>query len=44
MQSICNDRIYPYIYKFGKGYGKNNEPYLAYALTTIICFCIIMIG
>ncbi|XP_042225259.1 bumetanide-sensitive sodium-(potassium)-chloride cotransporter-like isoform X3 [Homarus americanus] len=35
-QALCKDRLYPYIQVFGKGYGRNDEPYLGYVLAFII--------
>ncbi|XP_030609080.1 solute carrier family 12 member 3-like [Archocentrus centrarchus] len=43
-QRLCTDKIYPYIGFFGKGYGKNNEPYRAYILCYVIAVCIILIA
>lgn len=43
-QALCRDRLFPYIHVFAKGYGKNEEPLRAYALTFVIAFGFIMIG
>uniref|UniRef100_A0A8C4QU71 Solute carrier family 12 member 3 n=1 Tax=Eptatretus burgeri TaxID=7764 RepID=A0A8C4QU71_EPTBU len=43
-QCLCNDKIYPLIGFFGKGYGKNNEPFRAYILTFIIAVAFILIA
>uniref|UniRef100_UPI00358EEB93 solute carrier family 12 member 3-like n=1 Tax=Myxine glutinosa TaxID=7769 RepID=UPI00358EEB93 len=43
-QCLCNDNIYPLIGFFGKGYGKNNEPFRAYILAFIIALAFILIG
>uniref|UniRef100_A0A1B6CXS0 SLC12A transporter C-terminal domain-containing protein n=1 Tax=Clastoptera arizonana TaxID=38151 RepID=A0A1B6CXS0_9HEMI len=43
-QALCNDRLYPYIEYFGKGYGKNNEPVRGYVLTFFIAIVFILIG
>ncbi|XP_076849761.1 solute carrier family 12 member 3 [Brachyhypopomus gauderio] len=43
-QCLCKDKLYPGIGFFGKGYGKNNEPYRAYLLTYIIAVCFILIA
>uniref|UniRef100_A0A4W4HG83 Solute carrier family 12 member 3 n=1 Tax=Electrophorus electricus TaxID=8005 RepID=A0A4W4HG83_ELEEL len=43
-QCLCKDRLYPGIGFFGKGYGKNDEPYRAYLLTYIIAVCFILIA
>uniref|UniRef100_A0A3B5LDV6 Solute carrier family 12 member 10, tandem duplicate 1 n=1 Tax=Xiphophorus couchianus TaxID=32473 RepID=A0A3B5LDV6_9TELE len=43
-QCLCKDQIYPYIIFFGKGYGKNNEPYRAYVLCFLIATAVILIA
>ncbi|XP_067117756.1 solute carrier family 12 member 10, tandem duplicate 1 [Osmerus mordax] len=43
-QCLCRDNIYPYIGFFGKGYGKNDEPYRAYLLCYIIAVAFISIA
>lgn len=43
-QALCNDKLYPYIEYFGKGYGKNNEPVRGYVLTFLISIVFIQIG
>lgn len=43
-QALCNDKLYPYIEYFGKGYGKNNEPVRGYVLTFFISIVFIQIG
>uniref|UniRef100_A0A8C9U7W9 Solute carrier family 12 member 3 n=1 Tax=Scleropages formosus TaxID=113540 RepID=A0A8C9U7W9_SCLFO len=43
-QCLCRDNIYPYIGFFGKGYGKNQEPFRAYVLTYFIAVAFILIG
>uniref|UniRef100_T1JEV4 Bumetanide-sensitive sodium-(Potassium)-chloride cotransporter n=1 Tax=Strigamia maritima TaxID=126957 RepID=T1JEV4_STRMM len=43
-QALCKDKLYPYIHVFAKGYGKNNEPYRAYALCFIIALGFILIA
>ncbi|XP_066541876.1 solute carrier family 12 member 3 [Hoplias malabaricus] len=43
-QCLCKDMLYPVIGFFGKGYGKNDEPYRAYLLTYIIAVCFILIA
>lgn len=35
-QALCNDEIYPKIKWFGKGFGKNNDPWRGYVLTFFI--------
>jgi len=43
-QALCNDKIYPYIDYFGKGYGKNNEPFRGYCLAFLIALACVLIG
>jgi solute carrier family 12 sodium/potassium/chloride transporter 2 len=43
-QALCNDKIFPYLHVFGKGYGKNQEPLRAYALAFAIALACILIG
>lgn len=43
-QCLCKDNIYPYIGFFGKGFGKNDEPYYAYVLAYFIALAFILIG
>ncbi|WKY10102.1 hypothetical protein Q1695_002448 [Nippostrongylus brasiliensis] len=43
-QAVCKDRLFPKIGYFAKGYGKNEEPRRAYALTFIIAMAMIAIG
>ncbi|XP_075998050.1 solute carrier family 12 member 3 [Genypterus blacodes] len=43
-QCLCEDKLYPLIGFFGKGYGKNNEPLRGYILTYIIAICFILIA
>ncbi|XP_078792451.1 solute carrier family 12 member 10, tandem duplicate 1 isoform X1 [Oryzias latipes] len=43
-QCLCNDKIYPYIIFFAKGYGKNNEPLRAYVLCYLIAVAFILIA
>ncbi|XP_054285767.1 solute carrier family 12 member 1-like [Macrosteles quadrilineatus] len=43
-QALCNDKLYPYIEFFGKGYGRNNEPVRGYVLTFFIAIIFILIG
>ena len=43
-QALCNDKLFPYIHVFGKGYGKANEPRRAYFLTYLIAVSCILIG
>ncbi|XP_064618818.1 solute carrier family 12 member 3-like [Lineus longissimus] len=43
-QAVCKDKIFPKIHVFAKGYGKNEEPRRAYALTFFIALVFIAIG
>ncbi|XP_046634387.1 bumetanide-sensitive sodium-(potassium)-chloride cotransporter-like isoform X2 [Daphnia pulicaria] len=43
-QALCNDKIFPYLHFFGKGYGKNQEPLRAYALAFAIALACILIA
>uniref|UniRef100_A0A8C6SJ46 Solute carrier family 12 member 3 n=1 Tax=Neogobius melanostomus TaxID=47308 RepID=A0A8C6SJ46_9GOBI len=43
-QCLCKDKIYPYIFFFAKGYGKNDEPLRAYVLCFIIAVAFIVIA
>ncbi|XP_026288084.1 bumetanide-sensitive sodium-(potassium)-chloride cotransporter isoform X1 [Frankliniella occidentalis] len=43
-QALCKDRLYPYIFWFSKGYGKNQEPVRGYVLTFFIAIAFILIG
>lgn len=43
-QALCQDKLYPHIEWFGKGYGKNNEPIRGYILTFVIAVGFILIG
>lgn len=43
-QALCNDKLYPYLEFFGKGYGKNNEPVRGYVLTFFVALGFILIG
>ncbi|VDO18867.1 unnamed protein product [Heligmosomoides polygyrus] len=42
--AVCKDHLFPKIGYFAKGYGKNEEPRRAYALTFIIAMAMIGIG
>lgn len=44
LQALCQDRLFPYLHVFAKGYGKNQEPLRAYALTFIIALGCVLIG
>lgn len=44
LQALCRDRLFPYLHVFGKGYGKNDEPLRAYALTFVIALACVLIG
>ncbi|KAI8434431.1 hypothetical protein MSG28_012465 [Choristoneura fumiferana] len=43
-QALCQDKLYPYLEFFAKGYGKNNEPVRGYVLTFIIAAAFILMG
>uniref|UniRef100_A0AAQ5Y3Z5 Solute carrier family 12 member 3 n=1 Tax=Amphiprion ocellaris TaxID=80972 RepID=A0AAQ5Y3Z5_AMPOC len=44
LQCLCQDKLYPLIGFFGKGYGKNQEPIRGYLLAYIIAVCFILIA
>ncbi|XP_055351992.1 solute carrier family 12 member 2-like isoform X2 [Paramacrobiotus metropolitanus] len=41
-QAVCRDKILPGFKFFAKGYGRNDEPYRAYALGTVIAVAFLM--
>ncbi|CAH2048981.1 unnamed protein product, partial [Iphiclides podalirius] len=43
-QALCQDKLYPYLDFFAKGYGSNNEPVRGYVLAFIIAVAFILIG
>ncbi|ODM98382.1 Bumetanide-sensitive sodium-(potassium)-chloride cotransporter [Orchesella cincta] len=43
-QALCNDKLYPGLEFFGKGYGKNNEPVRGYVLTFFVALAFILIA
>ncbi|XP_028166446.1 bumetanide-sensitive sodium-(potassium)-chloride cotransporter-like [Ostrinia furnacalis] len=43
-QALCQDKLYPYLEFFAKGYGANNEPVRGYALTFLIATAFILMG
>ncbi|XP_037292359.1 bumetanide-sensitive sodium-(potassium)-chloride cotransporter isoform X2 [Manduca sexta] len=43
-QALCQDKLYPYLEFFAKGYGHNNEPVRGYVLTFIIATAFILMG
>lgn len=43
-QALCQDKLYPYLEFFAKGYGKNKEPVRGYVLTFIIATAFILMG
>ncbi|KAJ8714745.1 hypothetical protein PYW07_002970 [Mythimna separata] len=43
-QALCQDKLYPYLIFFAKGYGPNNEPVRGYVLTFVIAVAFILIG
>lgn len=44
IQALGVDRIFPGVYFFSKGYGKNNEPYRGYVLTFIVSVTFLLIA
>ncbi|XP_047532187.1 bumetanide-sensitive sodium-(potassium)-chloride cotransporter isoform X1 [Vanessa atalanta] len=43
-QALCQDKLYPCLDFFAKGYGPNNEPVRGYALTFVIAVSFILMG
>ncbi|KAM3960424.1 sodium chloride cotransporter 69 [Aphomia sociella] len=43
-QALCQDKLYPYLDMFAKGYGANNEPVRGYVLTFLIATAFILMG
>ncbi|XP_013170024.1 PREDICTED: bumetanide-sensitive sodium-(potassium)-chloride cotransporter isoform X3 [Papilio xuthus] len=43
-QALCQDKLYPYLEFFAKGYGANNEPVRGYVLTFVIAVAFILMG
>ncbi|CAH1637162.1 unnamed protein product [Spodoptera littoralis] len=43
-QALCQDKLYPYLEFFAKGYGPNNEPVRGYVLTFVIAVAFILMG
>lgn len=43
-QALCQDKLFPGLIFFAKGYGKNQEPLRGYALTFVIALGCILIG
>jgi solute carrier family 12 sodium/potassium/chloride transporter 2 len=43
-QALCQDRLFPHLQYFAKGYGKSQEPLRAYILTFIIALACVLIG
>jgi hypothetical protein len=41
---VCNDEVFPYIKRFGKGFGRNNDPRVASIFVFVIAFSVLMIG
>lgn len=41
---MCEDKIFPFIHFFAKGYGKGNDPKRGYILTFVISLLFILIG
>ncbi|XP_021955574.1 bumetanide-sensitive sodium-(potassium)-chloride cotransporter [Folsomia candida] len=44
MQALCKDKVYPYLTKFGIGYGKTDDPYWSYAVGFLIAVIFILIA
>ncbi|XP_043284241.1 bumetanide-sensitive sodium-(potassium)-chloride cotransporter isoform X2 [Venturia canescens] len=44
IQALGQDRIYPGLIYFSKGYGKNNEPYRGYVLTFFVAAVFLLIA
>ena len=44
LQAICRDRLFPYINRFGRGHGVNDEPRQALFLALLIAIGMILIG
>ena len=44
IQALGQDRIYPGLIFFSKGYGKNREPYRGYVLTFFVAAIFLLIG
>ncbi|XP_032514498.1 bumetanide-sensitive sodium-(potassium)-chloride cotransporter [Danaus plexippus] len=43
-QALCQDKLYPWLEFFAKGYGANNEPVRGYVLTFVIAVAFILMG
>uniref|UniRef100_A0AC35TQF4 Solute carrier family 12 member 1 n=1 Tax=Rhabditophanes sp. KR3021 TaxID=114890 RepID=A0AC35TQF4_9BILA len=43
-QAVSKDRLFPYINQFARGFGKNEEPRIAYFLGFLIAMLMILIG
>lgn len=43
-QAFSKDNIFPFVNWFGKGHGKNNEPYRGYLITFIISLIFTLVG
>ena len=44
IQALGQDRIYPGLIFFSKGYGKSGEPYRGYVLTFFVAVLFLLIG
>jgi len=44
IQALGQDRIYPGLIYFSKGYGKSGEPYRGYVLTFFVAALFLLIG
>jgi solute carrier family 12 sodium/potassium/chloride transporter 2 len=43
-QALGKDEVYPYLTRFGTGYGKGDEPYWSYSLGFLIALIFILIA
>ncbi|KPM08221.1 amino acid permease-like protein 3 [Sarcoptes scabiei] len=43
-QALCEDKLFPYIHFFAKGYGPNNDPRRGYVLTFLIAWIFLLIA
>lgn len=42
--AVCRDRLFPYINRFARGHGPNDEPRQALFLASVIAVVVILIG
>ncbi|ODM98389.1 Bumetanide-sensitive sodium-(potassium)-chloride cotransporter [Orchesella cincta] len=43
-QALCKDKVYPYMTRFGVGYGKADDPYWSYAIGFVVALIFILIA